>query len=174
VARSPVPPAQLVRTIRQVVHDLDPNLPFFQSGSLDDHLRLQLFPARLAATLLGAFGGLAIALAATGVYGVVAYAVSRRRREIGIRIAVGATQAQVMGLVLRRTAILLSIGASLGALAALAAVGLMSPILYGVSPKDPAAFTLAALLIALVALAAAWLPARRAAGIAPSSALREE
>jgi predicted permease len=174
VARSPMLPEQLVRMIQRVVHDLDPGLPFFQAGSLDDHLRLPLFPARLAATLLSAFGGLAVALAATGVYGVMAYAVSRRRREIGIRMAVGATQAQVMGLVLRRTAILLSIGASLGALAALAAAGRMSPILFGVSPKDPAAFALATLLIAFVAFAAAWLPARRAAGIAPSSALREE
>lgn len=104
--------------IQHVVHDLDPGLPFYQAGSLDDHLRLPLFPARLAATLLGAFGGLAIVLAATGVYGVMAYAVSRRRREIGIRMAIGATQAQVMGLVLYRTMILLSIGASIGALAA--------------------------------------------------------
>ena len=157
-----------------MVHDLDPSLPFYQAGSLDDHLRLPLFPARLAATLLGAFGGLALVLAATGIYGVMAYAVSRRRREIGIRMAIGATPAQVMTLVLRRTAILLSVGASIGALAALAAAGLMSPILYGVSPKDPAAFALAALLIAAVSLAAAWLPARRAARIAPASALREE
>jgi len=174
VARSSLPPEQVVRMIQHVVHDLDPGLPFYQAGSLDDHLRLPLFPARLAATLLGAFGGLAIVLAATGVYGVMAYAVSRRRREIGIRMAIGATQAQVMGLVLYRTMILLSVGASTGALAALALAGLMSPILYGVSPKDPAAFALAALLIAIVALTAAWLPARRAAGIEPASALREE
>jgi predicted permease len=174
IARSSLPPEQVVRMIQQVVHDLDRTMPFYQAGSLDDHLRLPLFPARLAATLLGAFGGLAIVLAATGIYGVMAYAVSRRRREIGIRMAIGATQAQVMGLVLRRTAILLSVGASIGALAALATAGLMSPILYGVSPKDPAAFALAALLIAAVSLTAAWLPARRAASIAPSSALREE
>jgi predicted permease len=174
IARSSLPPEQVVRMIQQVVHDLDRTMPFYQAGSLDDHLRLPLFPARLAATLLGAFGGLAIVLAATGIYGVMAYAVSRRRREIGIRMAIGATQAQVMGLVLRRTAILLSIGASIGALAAVAAASLMSPILYGVSPKDPTAFALAALLIAAVALTAAWLPARRAAGIEPSSALREE
>jgi predicted permease len=174
IARSSLPSEQVVRMVQQAVHDLDPSLPFYQAGSLDDHLRLPLFPARLAATLLGAFGGLAIVLAATGIYGVMAYAVSRRRREIGIRMAIGATRQQVMRLVLHRTAILLSIGASLGVIAALAVGGLISPILYGVSPKDPTAFFLAALLIAAVALIAAWLPARRAAGIEPSSALREE
>ncbi len=174
IARSSLPSEQVVRMVQQAVHDLDPSLPFYQAGSLDDHLRLPLFPARLAAVLLGAFGGLAIVLAATGIYGVMAYAVSRRRREIGIRMAIGATHRQVMGLVLYRTAILLSVGASLGVIAALAVGGLMSPVLYGVSAKDPAAFALAALLIAAVALTAAWLPARRAAGIEPASALREE
>ena len=174
VARSPLPADQVVRMIEQVVHDMDPGLPFFQAGSLDDHLRLPLFPARVAASLLGAFGGLAIVLAATGVYGVMAYAVSRRRREIGIRIAIGASRRQVMGLVLRRTAMMLATGACLGALAALAIGDLFSPILYGVTSKDPAAFALAALLMAAVALSAAWIPARSATSIEPASALREE
>ncbi len=174
VARSALPPEQVVRAMQQAVRDLDPGLPFYQAGSLDDHLRLPLFPARLAASMLGAFGTLAIVLAGTGVYGVMAYAVSRRRREIGIRMAIGATRTQVMSLVLRRTVILLATGAAFGALAAFAIGGVLSPVLYGVSPKDPAAFSVAAVMIALVALGAAWLPARRAAGIPPSSALREE
>jgi predicted permease len=174
VARSALPAEQVVRMMQQVVHGLDPGLPFYQAGSLDDHLRLPLFPARLAASLLGAFGSLAIVLAATGVYGVMAYAVSRRRREIGIRIAIGATGGQVMRLVLRRTAVLLSAGACLGALAGLAIGGLFSPILYGVSPQDPGAFALGVLVVAGVALAASWLPARRATSIEPASALREE
>ena len=160
--------------IERTVHDLDPDVPFMQAGSLDDHLRLPLFPARLAASMLGAFGSLTIVLAATGVYGVMAYAVSRRRREIGIRMAIGASQGQVMRLVLRRIAVLLVIGTALGALAALAAGNLFSPVLYGVSPRDPATFTLAALLMACVALAAGWLPARHAMSIEPASALREE
>ncbi|HKW98686.1 MAG TPA: FtsX-like permease family protein [Bryobacteraceae bacterium] len=131
-------------------------------------------PARLAASMLGGFGLLAIVLAATGVYGIMAYAVSRRRREIGIRIAIGTSRAQVMRLVLLRTAILLGIGTILGALVSLAAGNQFAPILYGVSPKDPATFALAILLMALVSLAAAWLPARRAMSIEPASALREE
>jgi len=174
IARSPLPSDQLVRMLRNAVRELDPSLPFYQAGSLDDHLRLPLLPARLAASMLGAFGLLAIVLAATGVYGVMAYAVARRRREIGIRMAIGATGTQVMSLVLCRTLILLAAGATLGALAALSAGSLISPILYNVSPKDPSAFTLALLLMAAVALAAAWLPARNAARIDPASALREE
>jgi predicted permease len=174
VARSSMPSEQVVRMIQQAVHDLDPTLPFYQAGSLDDHLRLPLLPARLAASMLGAFGILAIVLAATGVYGVMAYAVSRRKREIGIRIAIGASRPQVMRLVLIRTFVLLAVGTVLGILAALAVGGQFSPILYGVSPRDPATFALAALLMAAIAFTAAWLPARRATLIEPSSALREE
>ncbi len=174
VARSSLPPEQVVRMIQQAVHDLDPTLPFYQAGSLDDHLRLPLLPARLAASMLGAFGILAIVLAATGVYGVMAYAVSRRKREIGIRIAIGASRSQVMRLVLIRTSVLLAVGTVLGTLGALAIGGQFAPILYGVSPRDPVTFALAALLMAAIAFTAAWLPARRATLIEPSSALREE
>jgi ABC-type antimicrobial peptide transport system permease subunit len=174
VARSSLPAEKIVRSIEQAVHDLDPSLPFYQAGSLHDHLRLPLLPARLAASLLGAFGVLAIVLAATGVYGVTAYAVARRRREIGIRIALGASRDQVMTLVLRRTAILLVTGAGLGALAALGIGDQFTPILYGVSPRDPGAFALAVVLMAAVALAAGWIPAHQATSIEPSAALREE
>ena len=174
VARSPLPADDIVRTIEQTIRQLDPALPFFQAGGLDDHLRLPLLPARLAASMLGAFGILAIVLAATGVYGVMAYAVSRRRREIGIRIAIGASRPQVMRLVLIRTSVLLTVGTVLGTLAALAIGGQFSPILYGVSPRDPLTFALATLLMAAIAFTAAWLPARRATLIEPSSALREE
>ena len=174
IARSPLPSDQLVRMLQNAVRELDPSLPFYQAGSLDDHLRLPLLPARLAASMLGAFGALAIVLAATGVYGVMAYAVARRRREIGIRMAIGATHGQVMGLIFRRTVILLCAGALVGSAAALAVGGLLSPILYNVSPKDPAAFTLALVLMAGISLAAAWLPAVHASRVAPSSALREE
>jgi predicted permease len=174
VARSSLPSDRVVRMIQQAVHDLDPTLPFYQAGSLDDHLGVPLLPARLAASMLGAFGVLAIVLAATGVYGVMAYAVSRRKREIGIRIAIGASRPQIMRLVLIRTSILLAVGTVFGILAALAIGGQFSPILYGVSPRDPVTFALAALLMAAIAFTAAWLPARRATLIEPSSALREE
>ena len=174
VARSSLPAAQVVQMIEQTIHQMDASLPFYQAGSLEEHLSTPLLPARLAASMLGAFGVLAIVLAATGVYGVMAYAVSRRRREIGIRIAIGASRIEVLRLVLIRTAVVLGAGTVLGALLALAVGGQFSPILYGVSPKDPATFALATLLIAAVALAAAWLPARRATLIEPAAALREE
>lgn len=174
IARSPLPAEEVVRMLESAVHELDPTLPFYQAGSLDDHLRLPLLPARLAASTLGGFGALAIILAATGVYGVMAYAVARRRREIGIRMAIGATGGQVMSLVLRRTVTLLAAGGFLGALAALTTGGLLTPILYNVSPKDPTAFAVALPLMAAVALAAAWLPALNASRIEPASALREE
>ncbi len=174
IARSSLPAEQLIRMLQDAVRELDPTLPFYQAGSLDDNLRLPLLPARLAASMLGGFGVLAIILAATGVYGVMAYAVARRRREIGIRMAIGATGGQVMSLVMRRTLVLLAAGGFFGGLAALAAGGLLTPILYNVSPKDPLAFALALLLMAAVALAAAWLPALNASRIEPASALREE
>jgi predicted permease len=174
IARSSLPSDQLVRMLQTAVRDLDPMLPFYQAGSLNDHLRFPLFPVRLAASMLGAFGGLAVVLAATGVYGAMAYAVSRRRREIGIRIAIGATHRQVMALVLRRTAILLSVGAVVGSSAALTIGDLVSPVLYDVSPRDPAAIAIACLLMSAVALTAAWLAAMRAARVEASSALRAE
>jgi ABC-type antimicrobial peptide transport system permease subunit len=99
---------------------------------------------------------------------------SRRRREIGIRIAIGATHHQVIALVLSRTAILLSVGAFVGSLAALTIGDLVSPVLYDVSPRDPAAIALACLLMSAVALTATWVPAVRAARVEPSSALRAE
>ena len=174
VARSSLSGDRVVPMIEQAIHDLDASLPFYQAGTLEDHLGLPLLPARLAAIMLGAFGGLAIVLAATGVYGVMAYAVSRRKREIGIRIAIGAGRSQVLQLVLRRTTMLLAIGTFLGAVAAMATGGLFSPILYGVSPKDPTTFTLAILLMSGVTFTAAWFPALRATAIQPATALREE
>jgi ABC-type antimicrobial peptide transport system permease subunit len=174
VARSSLPADRVVRMIEQTVHDMDRSMPFYQADSLEDHLRLPLLPARLAASMLVAFGALALVLAATGVYGVMAYAVARRRREIGIRMAIGATRAQVMRLVLRRTAVLLSVGTLLGTLVALAAGNLFSPILYGISPRDPVTFALAVLLMGAVAMAAGWFPARRAMSTDPASALRDE
>jgi hypothetical protein len=112
VARSALPPEDVVRTLQQIVLSLDPTLPFFQAGSLEEHLNLPLMPARIAAIMLGAFGALAVILAATGVYGMLAYAISRRTREIGIRVAIGASKTNVLSLVLRRA--LMIIGAERG------------------------------------------------------------
>jgi ABC-type antimicrobial peptide transport system permease subunit len=160
--------------LRQTILDLDPELTLYSAGSLEDQLDFPLFPARAAAVVLGVFGFLAMALAATGLFALMAYAVSRRTREIGIRMALGARPGRVLSSVLKRTLVLCAIGVSLGALAALAAGRFLSAILYGVSPRDPLTFATAILLMAGVALLACWSPATRAIRIDPARTLREE
>jgi len=135
---------------------------------------LPLFPARAAAILLGVFGFLAMVLAATGLFALMAYAVARRTREIGIRMALGARPGLVLSSVLKRTLVLCAVGVSLGALATLAAGRLLSAVLYGVSPRDPVTYATAILLMSLVALLACWSPAARAIRIDPARTLREE
>jgi ABC-type antimicrobial peptide transport system permease subunit len=124
--------------------------------------------------VLGAFGVLATILAATGVYGTMAYSVSRRTREIGIRMALGASSAQVLAAVLGRTGLLIAFATALGLGLALASGRFVSMILYGVGARDPGTFALAIALITVVALVASWVPARRAISVDPAIALRAE
>ena len=174
VARAAAPPADGLRRIQAAVYSLDPTLPFFQADSLEDHLRLPLLPARIAAIMLGGFGVLAVILATTGLYGMLAYAVSKRTREIGIRVAIGATRANVLSLVLRRAMIIVVSASVLGAVLALAAGRFFTPVLYGVSPRDPATYALSLALMAAIGAVACLIPARRALGIEAMVALREE
>lgn len=132
------------------------------------------FPARMGAGLLAAFGLLGLALACVGLYGVVAYAVARRRREVGIRRAIGAGGADVLRLVVGEGMALVGVGLALGIALALAATRLLQSLLYGVSATDPLTFATVPLLLAAVALAANLLPARRATRVAPVEALRSE
>lgn len=174
VARSSMPPADVLHRLQKAVQSIDPEMPFFEVSSLEDHMQLPLFPARIAAVMLGAFGVLAVILAATGLYGMLAYAISRRTREIGIRVAIGASRSNVLSLVLRRALIIVVCASALGAALTLAAGRLFTPILYGVSPRDPATYAAALMLMVAVALMAAYIPARRALGIEAAVALREE
>ena len=174
VARSSLPEDQVAGMLRRAVMELDPSLSVYGVGSLADQLGFVLFPARIAAIVLGAFGLLAIVLAATGVYGIMAYAVSRRTREIGIRMALGAKPSQVLGVVLSHTALLVAIGTVAGIGLALLAGRLFSQILYGISATDPLTYSLAIGAMALVAFAACWFPARRAIGVDPVKSLRTE
>ena len=174
IVRSSRPSDDVLREVSQVVNSLDPSLPFFQSGSLEDHMRVPSLPARIAASMLGAFGLIAVVLAATGVYGTLAYAISRRTREIGIRVAIGATGGDVLKLVLRRAALTLACACALGAILTLALGPVFSPILYGVSPRDPATYALALALMAAVGAVACFVPARRALRVQPAMALRED
>jgi len=174
IARSALPETETVRLLRRAVLELDPSLTVFEDGSVTRALGLALFPARMAAVVLGSFGVLAVILAATGVYGIMAYAVSRRTREIGIRMALGAAPTQVARMVLTRTAQLLAVGIAIGFALAFAAGSFFSQILYGISAHDPLTYFSAIALMAVVALVACWAPARRAIHIDPLTALRAD
>jgi putative ABC transport system permease protein len=169
-------PESLIPAVRRVVRDLDPNVPLFEVRSMKDHLRngRALFTVRLGAIFGGTFALLALALATVGLYGLVSYSVSNRTREIGIRIAIGATMPNVVGLVLRQGVTLALIGVGLGAVAALGITRIMSSLLYGVRSHDPLTFVLGPVALGVVSVLASWFPARRAAAMDPVRALRVE
>jgi predicted permease len=167
-------PGAALAAVRRRVRALDPNLPLTNAGPVSDALDSALWGPRVAAGLLLLFGFLALVLATMGLYGVISYAVQQGRRDIGIRMALGAARRDVLGLVLRQGLLLIGLGLGLGlAIAALLAPRLPG-LLVGTSPADPAAWAGAAALLALVGLAATWVPARRATGIDPVLVLRQE
>jgi len=174
VARSPLAETETVRLLRHAVAELDPSLTVFGDGSLTSALGLALFPVKLVAVVLASFGLLAVVLAATGVYGIMAYAVSRRTREIGIRMALGAAPSEVARVVLTRTAMLLAVGITIGFALAFAAGQFFAQILYGISAHDPLTYLCAIALMTAVAFVACWVPARRAIQVDPLTALRAE
>jgi predicted permease len=167
-------PASYATAVRREVQAIERNLPLTNARTMPELLSASLFPARMGAVLLGGFGLLALLLAAVGLYGVMSYSVSRRTREIGIRMALGAQRADVLRLVLRESMTLVAAGMLLGLFAAFAATRLLAGFLYGVSPTDPAAFIGIAVLLAIVALVASLVPARRAAQVDPMVAFRYE
>jgi predicted permease len=174
VARSPLAETETVRLLRRAVAELDPSLTVFNDGSLTSALGLALFPAKLVAVVLASFGLLAVVLAATGVYGIMAYAVSRRTREIGIRMALGAAPSEVARVVLTRTAMLLAVGITIGFALAFASGTFFGQILFGISAHDPLTYLCAIALMTAVAFVACWVPARRAIRVDPLTALRAE
>ena len=172
--RTGLDPSATIPMLRELVKSLDPDVPAFNVRTLAEQKDQSLSLQRLAATLLGSFGALALLLAALGIYGVLAYAVRRRTREIGIRMALGAQMADVLRLVLRQGVALTAAGLVVGFASAVAATRLLSGFLYGVKPLDPLTFAAVILLLALTALLACWLPARRAAKVDPMVAVRYE
>jgi putative ABC transport system permease protein len=167
-------PQAVMSQVRAQVRDLDRNLPLTEVETLAEHMRAPLAPARLFAWLSGAFGVLALLLAATGLYGVMAYLVSGRTREFGIRVALGANGGDVLRLVLGEGLMLVGVGMLLGLLASAALTRVLQSMLYGVSATDPTTFAGVALLLAVVTLVACYIPARRATKIDPMIALRYE
>ena len=141
---------------------------------MDQLLSETVAAPRLQAALLSLFAGLALLLAAVGLYGVLAYVVVERRREIGIRMALGATRAAVLKLIIGGGMRLVLIGLGLGLIGALTLTRVMQSLLYGVTPTDPVTFAVVSALLLTVALFASWLPARRAAGTDPTEALRAD
>lgn len=174
LARSPLPEQQVTAMLRRAVMELDPTITIGISGGWTGQLGLVLLPARVAAAVLGSFGLLALVLAATGVYGVTAYAVSRRTREIGIRMALGARPLEVVRVVLAHTALLTGIGGAIGLALALAGGRLFTPILYGIGATDPLSYLAAVGIMTMIAFAACWVPVRRAIAVDPVRALRSE
>ena len=165
-------PGPALAEAQRIVRRLDTHIPITYAKTMTDHLALALWPSWMGAVLLGSFGMLALVLASMGVYGVMAYSVSQRTRELGIRMALGAQAHQVLGLVVRQGMTLAVIGLCIGLLAAVGSTRLVAALLYGVNPNDPIVFAGVTLLLALAAFAACYLPARRALRIDPVVALR--
>jgi ABC-type antimicrobial peptide transport system permease subunit len=162
--------------LRRTVQSIDPLLPVLELRSFEAHLDAnpQLWIVRAGATLFSIFGGLALGLAVIGVYGVKAYSVARRTREIGIRMALGAEGKTVQWMILREGITMVGTGLFLGFLLALGTGKILSSILFQVSSTDPFAFTIAPVVLMTAALLATWLPARRATKISPMAALRTD
>jgi predicted permease len=167
-------PTAVATAVRGQIHDLDSTMAIYNPETMQEHLRQALFLPRLAGTLFGIFGFIGLVLAAIGLYGVMSYSVSRRTREIGIRIALGAQLSAVHRLILRQGMVLTVIAMALGLPAAFAVAGLLSSFLYGIRPHDTMTFTMVPLFLALVAFVACWVPAWRATRIDPQNALRYE
>ncbi|MBE7539784.1 MAG: ABC transporter permease [Opitutaceae bacterium] len=160
--------------IRARVRDLDPELPVYEAQTMQMHLDDAGANRRAVLWLLGVFAGLALLLAATGIYGLLAYDVTQRTREMGIRGAVGATSRQIVALILRQGMAKAGVGMAIGLVVALVMSRVMGSMLYEVRPRDPLVFTSVSLVLLGVALVASWLPARRAARVDPMEALRCE
>jgi predicted permease len=166
--------AAMERAVRHEVRSLDPTMAIFNEATMDEHLRDALFFPRLAGTLFGVFGFVGLLLAAVGLYGVMSYSVSRRTREIGIRMALGAQAGGVQRLILRQGMLLALIAMALGLAAALAVAKVFAAFLYGVPPHDLLTFTAVPLFLTSVTLLACWIPSRRAANVDPLAALHYE
>jgi putative ABC transport system permease protein len=173
VVRTPGDPLTLIPAIRKAVASIDPDIPVVKLTTFEDLIAQKFVTRRLAVLLVSAFSGIALFLSAIGLYGVVAYSVSQRTRDIGIRVALGAQSSHVLELVIRQGLKLVGIGLVIGIAAGLIIVRSIDSMLYGVSGNDPVTLALAAFVLGLAALLACLLPALRATRINPINALRE-
>jgi putative ABC transport system permease protein len=174
VLRTAVPPGSVTEEVRAAVRKVDPALPLYEVLTMEEVISESLAGRRLNLWLLGLFAGMALVLAATGLYGVISYLVAQRTREIGVRMALGAQTWDVIALVMRQAAGLTGTGIAVGLAGALAFTSLLESLLYGVSARDPLTYAALAALLAVVALLATWLPAWRASRVDPILAIRAE
>jgi putative ABC transport system permease protein len=172
--RASVPPASLAASLRREIQSLEPNLPVPNIRTMTEIVGTSLYAARMGARLLSVFGGLALLLAVIGIYGVLSFSISRRTREMGIRLALGADTHRVFLLVVRDGMALVAIGILIGLGGGLAAARAIASSLRGVSATDLPTFALTIALLSAVALVACALPARRAIRVDPITALRQE
>jgi ABC-type antimicrobial peptide transport system permease subunit len=174
VVRSTVDPLSHVSSIRSTIREIDPAVPIFDVRALDDLLSDSFGSRRFNMYLLGCFAAAAAVLSCVGLFGVLAYLVAQRTRDIGIRLALGARRGNVMAMIASRGMRLALSGAVLGLVAAFAAARLMKSLLFSVSPWDPLTFVAVPVLVCIVALIACYVPARRASRVDPLTALRSE
>jgi ABC-type antimicrobial peptide transport system permease subunit len=172
VVRTGADPRGAITPIEAQVHRLDKDLAVSDVRTMDEWVARSLAQSRFTSTLLTIFAALALLLAEIGIYGVMSYAVSQRTPEIGIRIALGAGRAKILGMILGDAVRLAALGLVIGVALALALNRAVSSLLFGTTPTDPATFAGVVALLAVVAVLASYIPARRAARIAPSDALR--
>jgi len=172
VTRTTLPMATVVSRVRGALQAIDPNIPLFSARTLDERIAGSLAPRRLAMIVLTGLAALSLGLAVFGLYGVISYVVTQRTREFGIRIALGARPADVQGMVLRQGVLLAFVGVALGLAGAFVATRALSNLLFGISARDPFTFIAVPLVLAAVAVAASYLPARRATKADPLQALR--
>jgi len=174
VARTASDPAFMAGPIAAAVHAIDPDVPVFDAATMHERLRASLARQRFSMTMLGAFAGFALLLAVIGIYGVLSFLVTQATHDIGVRLALGAPRRTILRLVLRQGGVLAGAGIAAGILGALALTRLMASLLFGVSARDTLTFSAVAVFLALVALAATYIPARRAMRVDPMNALRYE
>jgi ABC-type antimicrobial peptide transport system permease subunit len=170
--KSTLPPEQMLGTIRGMMKRIDSSLPVEELKTMPQQVKRNVFLDRMISILSSAFALLATLLAGIGLYGVLSYSVAQRTREIGVRMALGADAQRVRGLVMRQVGVMLAIGGVIGIAAALGLGRAARSLLYGLEGHDPSAVAIAVVMLALVAMVAAFVPARRAALVDPMSALR--
>jgi putative ABC transport system permease protein len=173
VLRTSLPATSLEPRIRSEIQSIDPGVPVFNISSMNEVIERSLASRRFSAGLVGAFAGLALLLASIGIYGLLAYMVGQRSREIGLRMALGAERADVLKLFLRKGIVLACVGIAAGVIFSASAAPIMASLLYRVRPHDPAVFLIVPLLLLAVAVLASYIPARRATKVDPMFALRE-